>query len=119
MSAGPSYAKIFCMDALPYGSGICQVDEAEEVVAELWRRSEAVSDELGVGCDPSVGHEPEPHLTDVQFPVPKSLRDGFLFDCIELFKGEGNWSNSHSHSAIGLCVHPGVDLHGWEESSIC
>ena len=69
--------KIFCMDASPHGSGICQVDEAEEVVAELWRHSEqrgfytrlaspvaAVLEEIGVGSEPVFGAENELHCND-------------------------------------------------------
>ena len=115
--------KIFCMDASPYGSGICQADEDEKVVAELWRHSEqrgfytrlsnpaaSVLEELGLSSEPAFGSEPEPIHTSVNFPPPRSLREGFIFDCIELFKGEGNWSKCHS--SVGLSVHAGVDVHG-------
>ena len=116
-------SKIFCMDASPHGSGICQADETESVVAELWRHSEqrgfytrlaspvaAVLEEIGIGSEPAFGPDFEPPLNDIFFPVPRSLREGFLFDCIELFKGEGNWSKCHEEA--GLKVHPGVDIHG-------
>ena len=115
--------KIFCMDASPHGSGICQVDEDVKVVAELWRHSEqrgfytrlanpaaALLEELGVSAEPAFGSEPEPIHTSVNFPPPRSLREGFVFDCIELFKGEGNWSKSHT--SFGLSVHSGLDVHG-------
>ena len=116
-------SKIFCMDASPHGSGICQVDEDEVVVAELWRHSEqrgfytrlsnpaaSVLEELGLESEPVFGAEPEQHFSSVTFPPPRNLREGFLFDCIELFKGEGNWSKSHA--SFGLSVHSGLDSHG-------
>ena len=115
--------KIFCMDASPHGSGICQVDEDANVVTELWRHSEqkgfytrlsnpaaSILEELGLPSEAVFGANIEPVHTSVNFPPPRSLREGFIFDCIELFKGEGNWSIAHS--SVHLKVHPGLDVHG-------
>lgn len=115
--------KIFCMDASPHGSGICQVDEDEKVVAELWRHSEqrgfytrlsnpaaSILEEHGLSSEPVFGADVEPVHTFVNYPPPRSLREGFIFDCIELFKGEGNWSIAHS--SVHLKIHAGLDVHG-------
>ena len=42
--------------------------------------------------------------------IPCSLSEGILFDCIELFRGEGNWSLAHE--AVGFRVHDGFDVDG-------
>lgn len=42
--------------------------------------------------------------------MPPSLNEGILFDCIELFRGSGNWSSAHSQ--LGLKVHIGVENSG-------
>lgn len=40
--------------------------------------------------------------------VPPPVKEGYLYDCIELFRGEGNWSLAHeSHK---LTVHQGLDI---------
>jgi hypothetical protein len=112
---------VFCMDASPHGAGIVQVPEAVHVVAELWRHAEqrgfytrleasaaSLLRELEIDAEPSFGQESALHLLGPpSFPPPKHLREGYLFDCIELFKGEGNWS--FSHAAVGFKVHGGVD----------
>lgn len=53
--------------------------------------------------------ESEPlQLTDFGKYVDASLRDTtVVFDCIELFSGQGNWSRQHE--AVGLRVHPGIE----------
>ena len=116
-------SKVFCMDASPSGAAICQVDEDESVVAELWRHSEqkgfytrlestaaATLHELGIEPEPAFESDPSFLPTDVKFPPPRCLREGFLYDAIELFKGTGNWSTAHSE--VGMQVHAGLDVHG-------
>lgn len=115
--------KVFCMDASPNGAAICQVDESESVVAELWRHSEqkgfytrlesdasATLHELGIETEPTFEPDQSFVPTDIKFPPPRSLREGFLYDAIELFKGTGNWSTAHSE--VGMRVHAGLDVHG-------
>lgn len=115
--------RIFCLDASPYGGGICEATESASVVGELWRHSEqrgyytklenpasSVLQELGIDAVASCGSETETPLQPVYLPPPRSLREGFLFDVIELFIGEGNWSKAHSE--CGFSVHPGVDVKG-------
>jgi len=40
--------------------------------------------------------------------IPKNLQEGFLWDFMELFRGEG--SLSEAHRALGLRVHPGFEV---------
>lgn len=112
---------VFCMDASPYGAGVVQAPEAKRVVAELWRHAEqrgfytklegsatALLRELEIEPEPSCGQEAGAHhLAPPSFPPPKDLREGYLFDCIELFKGEGNWTVCHAK--VGLRTHGGLD----------
>ena len=115
--------RIFCLDASPYGGGICEARESSSVVAELWRHSEqrgyytklenpasAVLQELGLDSEPSYGEHSDNPLFPVYLPPPRCLREGFIFDVIELFIGEGNWTKAHVE--VGLTAHPGVDVRG-------
>lgn len=114
---------MFCLDASPYGAGICQAEETPAVVAELWRHSEqkrfytklenpaaATLREIGLEGEVVLGGDRDPDISEVRFPPPRQLREGYLFDVIELFKGEGNWSLAHSEA--GCSVHDGLDRHG-------
>lgn len=42
--------------------------------------------------------------------MPPPLREGILYDCVELFRGSGNWSSAHE--AHGFSVHDGFDNSG-------
>ena len=106
----------------PDGAGICQSPESESVVQELWRHSEqrgyytqlltpaaSVLSSLGESFEepiPSI----QPSDRDVVLKIPCSLSEGILFDCIELFRSEGNWSLAHE--AAGFRVHDGFDVDG-------
>ena len=115
--------RIFCTDASPDGAGICECPEAPHVVAEFWRHSEQggyytkllnPSAEVLSGLDekfeetdlPDFDHEP----LDAAFRVPAPMFEGIVYDCLELFRGEGNWSNAHQQ--LGYEVHPGIDIKG-------
>ncbi len=100
--------KLFCLDASPHGAGICQATESEQVIRELWRHSEqrgfytklsnpaaAILQELGLEHEPEFGVQSQFQASFVPHPQ-RHLKPGVLFDCIELFKGEGNWSTAHS-----------------------
>ena len=110
--------KVFCMDASPAGSGICQVPESAAVVSELWRHSEqrgfyaklsspaaAVLSELGIDPEPAFGGDKGFHLPQQTFPPPRCLREGFLFETIELFKKESTWTLAHAE--LGFKTHCG------------
>ena len=115
--------KIYCTDASPAGAGICEVDEHPNVVSELWRHSEQrgyytslanPSAEILAGLGESFEEPPLPESDasplDWSLRIPSSLPEGLLFDCIELFRGEGNWSKAHSEA--GFRVHGGLDIKG-------
>ena len=116
-------SKIYCTDASPSRAGICVADESPEVVSELWRHSEQrgyytslinPSAEILAGLNESFEEPPLPGSDaaplDWSIRVPSSLPEGILFDCIELFRGEGNWSKAHGEA--GLRVHGGLDIKG-------
>ena len=42
--------------------------------------------------------------------LPVSLQEGTLYDCVELFRGSGNWSSCHAQH--GLFVHHGFESSG-------
>lgn len=113
--------QVFCMDASPHGGAICSVQESKHVVNEMWRHSEqrgfytklenpaaSVLKELGIDSEPSFGPSPVDPVGLWSTPVPKHLAEGFIWDCLELFRGEGNWSAAHEQ--VGLRVHPGVEI---------
>lgn len=116
--------EIFCMDASPYGGGIVSAHESPELVSELWRHTEqrgfytrlsspasAVLQELGIEPEPVFGAAPVDPIGFLKVPTPeRKLREPLLFDCIELFKGESNWSSSHAR--IGLRVRPAINEKG-------
>ena len=114
---------IFCTDASPDGAGICQSPESESVVQELWRHSEqrgyynqlltaaaSVLSSLGESFEEPIPSIQPSDREDVVLKIPCSLSEGILFDCIELFRGEGNWSLAHE--AAGFRVHDGFDVDG-------
>ena len=114
--------KLFCLDASPQGAGICQSTETESVISELWRHAEqrgfytklsnpasSVLQELGLEHEPEFGVQSQFQASFVPHPQ-RHLKPGVLFDCIELFKGEGNWSTAHSE--VNFSVHAGLDIHG-------
>jgi len=116
-------SKIYCTDASPSGAGICVADESPEVVSELWRHSEQrgyytslinPSAEILAGLNESFEEPPVPGSDaaplDWSIRIPSSLPEGILFDCIELFRGEGNWSKAHGEA--GFRVHGGLDIKG-------
>lgn len=53
-------------------------------------------------CPPSFS-EAKPHRPT----IPKPLAEGFIYDCVELFRGSGNWSQAHQQH--GFLVHDGFD----------
>lgn len=114
---------VYCTDASPSGAGICKADETPLAVEELWRHCEQrgfytqllnPAAEILAGLDESF-EEPVTRLPDqTSFPekisIPVSLPEGIVYDCLELFRGEGNWSLAHG--SIGFNVHGGLDIKG-------
>ena len=121
---------LYCMGASPHGGAVCSTQVGEAAAFELWRHRElrgyhtrlqsevsAILTEKGIqsfGAE-SFGDDnpvPNPFKPVLRSPsqIPKPLREGILFDCIEIFRGTGNWSICHSQA--GLVVHTGFDLKG-------
>ena len=123
-------SKVFIMDASPYGGAVCSASVGETASRELWRHTEQrgcytklqspVSEILS-----EKGLEPETmqiHVAPSQeasfvhpsesfsFNIPSILSEGVLYDCVEVFRGSGNWS--HAHVQRGLAVHDGFDIDG-------
>ena len=111
---------IFCADASPYAAGICQASLDSQVVAELYRRSQQrgfytrLEDPAGaalreLGLDPvdvfGSSHVADPVLGT---SIPMPLREGYLFDVLEVFAGEATWTRAHTE--CGFTAHPGVDV---------
>ncbi|CAE7810303.1 unnamed protein product [Symbiodinium sp. CCMP2592] len=107
---------VFCMDASPDGGGLCSAPLPAHAVQELWRHSEqkgfytklqnpagALLETLGLDSEPAFGAEP-PKFHSELFPLQRSLSEGFLWDCIEVFTSQRNWSVAHA--AAGLTLFP-------------
>ena len=114
-------SEIFCVDASPTGAGLCSASSTETAVKDLWRyteqrgyytKLEAPSSEaiLGLGLESEVLRGPGSSAAPDFFPLPASLTEGFLFDCIEICRGAGAWSEAHR--AVGLQVHDGGNFDG-------
>lgn len=114
---------IYCTDASPDGAGICRSSEEPAVVGELWRHSEqrgyytqllTPAAEILAGLDEPFHDQTIPDVCspdpEISVRIPSSLSEGVLFDCIELFRGEGNWSDAHA--GLGFKVHSGLDISG-------
>ena len=118
--------KIYCTDASPWGAAVVAAPIEPNVTRELWRHCEQkgyytrlqspASAYLSENSLPSEFVEslaPEPADNshgDIFEPVARSLSDGILFDCVELFRGTGAWSKFHEEA--GLCLHDGFDIDG-------
>ena len=111
------------------GGGICHASFTAAGVEELWRHTEqrgyytclqstagATLRELGIEHEEFFGEEAQSlefPIFDRKLPRNATLAKQLLvdrtivFDCIELFSGQGNWSKSHA--AAGLKVHPGIE----------
>ena len=119
-----SYApKMFCTDASPSGAAVVQCEITSEASKELWRHCEQrgyhtrlespVSELLrDKGIEPDTMMGPMLSSDKIDHPsfIPRSLQEGILFDCIEIFRGSGNWSQAHGER--GLRLHPGIELCG-------
>lgn len=115
---------IYCADASPFGGAVIRAPIGRNASAELWRHTEQrgyytrlqspVSEILREkGYDPEADQLFTPEIVTpdpTSFSVPLPLSEGILFDCIELFRGCGNWSSAHAK--LGLTVHVGVENSG-------
>ena len=76
---------------------------ATSVLAELGL-DHAGSDMFGAPeVSPLASHTPPKRPWSLSRPI----QEGYLYDCIELFRGSGNWSLAHEQQ--GLTIHAGLD----------
>lgn len=115
---------IYTTDASPWGGAVCKAFVGQSVTRELWRHSEqkgyytrlenpiaALLTEKGLEhVSDQFGFETPQDPIASKFSPQRWLSEGFLFDCIELFRGTGNWSTAHQQQ--GLIVHDGIDTDG-------
>lgn len=114
---------LYCMDASPSGGAVVRAEVGAAVTREVWRHTEQkgfytrlqspISQILSEhGIEPESMHIFQDHIAPKRSPIsiPASLKEGFIFDCIELFRGTGNWSLAHERN--GLRVHDGMDVDG-------
>ena len=115
--------ELFMMDASPAGGAICRASVGSEAVHHMWLHSEQrgyytkleqgpgiVLREKGFEHTDLFGAETQPvelseALPESFAPLERPLT--FTFDCIELFRGQGNWSSAHESQ--GLKAHPGLE----------
>ena len=118
--------QIFSTDASPWGAAVVAASVEPAVSRELWRHCEqkgyytkllspasTVLTELGMPSAVVDSYAPPPlqhDHGDLFDPVPPSLEEGVLFDCVEIFRGDGCWSQAHKE--FGLHIHDGFDIDG-------
>lgn len=117
---------LFCTDASPTAGAVISAPIGQVASAELWRHCEQRGYYTRLQSPASEilmekGIEPEslnmfapmsaPKASGpVQVSVPTPLSEGILFDAVEVFRGSGNWSDTHA--SHGLSVHDGFDVEG-------
>eukprot|EP00438_Fugacium_kawagutii_P034033 Skav222219 [mRNA] locus=scaffold552:275929:282761:+ [translate_table: standard] len=116
---------LFSTDASNQGGAVVSARVGQKVSEELWRHSEqrgfytrlqspasAVLSELGYDSEAAQLFGNDPFLPEIACPtgLPKSLKEGYIFDCVEIFRGTGNWTAAHA--ARGLTCHDGYDVAG-------
>ena len=116
--------ELFVMDASPYGGAICRADLGSAAVEQLWLHSEQrgyytrleqgpgiVLQEKGLEGSDLFGPQDAQLVLPTAEPMvsfESEKSEPRMFDCIELFRGQGNWSLAHA--AVGLRVHPGIEI---------
>ena len=117
-------SRIYCTDASPSGGAVIWAPVTPAVTAEFWRHSEQrgfhtrlespvaqILSEHGLDSESSKHWVPK-HEEVISAPtdIPRTLSEGIIYDCIEIFRGVGNWSLQHA--AQHLRVHPGIENSG-------
>ena len=116
--------KIYCTDASPFGGAVVAAHIGSTASSELWRHSEQkgfytrlqspASEILLEKGFPSEAAEtftpPQVNAFPIVDSIPAPMVEGILYDCIEIFRGTGNWSSAHE--SRGLRVHPGIENSG-------
>ena len=117
---------IFCTDASPSGGAVIGAKVSSSFTREIWRHCEQrgyytrlqspvseILQEKGYEPESNILFNPEAEENScdlISFSVPPPMAEGVLYDCIELFRGTGNWSEAHA--SRGFRVHDGVDVSG-------
>ncbi len=116
---------LFCTDASPEGGAVCRARVGSRVTQELWRHSEQKGFYTRLQCPASAylsekgfdSFAAQNFCTSDQIStheifesIPSTITEGFVYDVLEIFRGSGNWSDSHS--ALSLRTHDGIDLDG-------
>ena len=120
--------KIFSTDASPSGGAVISASTSTSMTQELWRHTEQrgfytrlLSPSAEILHEKGFSTEVDQTEPSNAFPIPQadpfpilgvppSLSEGILFDCVEIFKGSGGWSEAHAK--LGLRVHDGFDISG-------
>ena len=116
--------KIYCTDASPSGGAVIAADIGEVASEEIWRHTEQrgyysrlqspaseILSEKGLEPESMLHHTSKDPLPEASsFSVPCPLSEGIVFDCLEIFRGSGNWSRVHKDH--GLTVHAGIENSG-------
>jgi hypothetical protein len=116
--------RIFSTDASPSGGAVIAADIGSTASGEIWRHCEQRGFYTRLQSPVSEilqekGYEPcsnEAFISAASVPtpavmhVPAPMTEGILYDCIEIFRGTGNWSEAHSQH--GFRVHDGIDISG-------
>ena len=116
---------IYSTDASPFGGSVIKAFVGSQASGEIWRHTEQKGFHTKLQSpvaeilrehdldDPTTELDlvdPKSLSTDVVHSIPEALAEGFVFDCIEIFRGVGNWSKEHEQR--GLSVHPGIENSG-------
>ena len=122
-----TYAQeIFCTDASPTSGAVISATVGKEAIQEIWRHCEQrgyytrlqspaseILTEKGIEPESLKMFSPAGPCSTSSFSqvsVPTPLSEGILFDVVEVFRGSGNWSETHA--SHGLSVHDGFDITG-------
>ena len=116
---------IYCTDASPFGGSVIKAHIGKVAAEEIWRHTEQKGFHTKLQSpvaeilkehdldDPTSEEnliDPQSFVPEVVHSIPEPLSEGFVFDCIEIFRGAGNWSLEHERR--GLRVHPGIENSG-------
>ena len=116
--------KIYCTDASSSGGAVISAHIGKTAAEEIWRHTEQrgyysrlqspaseILIEKGFEAESMMHHvskDPLPEVSNLSVPSP--LSEGIVFDCLEIFRGSGNWSSVHA--SHGLTVHVGIENSG-------
>ncbi len=116
---------IYSTDASPFGGSVIKAHIGSAASSEIWRHTEQKGFHTKLQSpiaeilkehdldDPTSEElliDPQALIPEVSHSIPEALSEGFVFDCIEIFRGAGNWSAEHEQR--GLAVHPGIENSG-------